>query len=153
VKDFGGIVRVCKNIALGRDGCGLTEGDITAVATAEACKRYTGVRPDSAFAKFCAENPVVLRACDIAKQSAFASFMTKDWPEPMSLEPTQVGGVDALHEVSDDESSAYKKLMEMADKQRRADESAAQAFQRVYLDPANKHLAQAERRENRPQAR
>jgi hypothetical protein len=48
------------------------------------------------------------------------------------------------------ESSALDQLTEMAERQRRDGETQAQAFQRVYLDPANAHLAEAERAENRP---
>jgi hypothetical protein len=48
-------------------------------------------------------------------------------------------------------SDAYQQLTRLAEQQRRAGETASQAFERVYLDPANRHLAEAERAANRPQ--
>jgi hypothetical protein len=48
-------------------------------------------------------------------------------------------------------SDAYQQLTRLASQQRRAGETASQAFERIYLDPANKHLAEAERSANRPQ--
>jgi hypothetical protein len=79
-----------------------------------------------------------------------AHALTKAWPSAMSITPTYVGGTDALLEVSDDSPSAYEQLKAMAEQQRRAGESASQAFARIYTDPANRHLAEAERAQNRP---
>ena len=68
--------------------------------------------------------------------------IAKSTPAPlMSVEPVQVGGADALD--VNDASKAYKQLQKMAEEQRRRSPelSDAQAFARVFEDPANVELA------------
>jgi hypothetical protein len=87
---------------------------------------------------------------------------------PMSLEPMVAAGSSALPSArrrsgsspgrGDDAgdvdsvgtSDAYAQLVRMAEQQRRDGETSSAAFMRVYLDDANKHLAEAERAANRP---
>jgi hypothetical protein len=157
IKDHGGVLAVCKNISVAKDSAGLTEGDITAAATAEARKLYPNMPADNAFAKYCSANPVVLEACDIAKQAAFVSIMNKPrssidaeyrkamtkqvekvMPITVSLVPLQVGGEDAR--AVNDPQKAIEQLQRLgADKWPSA--SAAQQFARAFSDPANRELA------------
>jgi hypothetical protein len=94
-----------------------------------------------------------------------AHMLTKAWPPMTSLEPMVSTGADAFPTVTrrpgssparqsgtDDGlgGTAYDKLMQMVERQRRDGETQAAAFVRIYSDPANRHLAEAERAENRP---
>jgi hypothetical protein len=134
-----GVVEIAKNITDAEKSYGLTEeGFVKLIDTAARV-----AHPELgalAFEKVYERNPVLAKAVAVIKA----------WPSPMALTPTMVGGTDALLEVSDDTPSAYEKLLEMAERQRRAGETASRAFERVYLDPANRHLAEAERAQNRP---
>jgi hypothetical protein len=67
--------------------------------------------------------------------------------------PTQVGGKDAT-DVNTDGSKAYQQLAAMAEQLRASSPymTFAQAFARVYSQPENAELAEAERRANRPRA-
>jgi hypothetical protein len=122
----------------------LSQDELVAAVSKVAHERWPELTEAQAFSKIYSdsgeEGRVLRQAIDVAKA----------WPSPMSLTPTVVGGADALLEVSDDAPSAYEKLLEMAERQRRAGETASRAFERVYLDPANRHLAEAERAQNRP---
>jgi hypothetical protein len=143
--------------SVAKDNAGLTENDITAAATAEAVKLYPKMRPDSAFAKYCAEHPIVLKACNVAKQAAFVSIMNKPrsstdeeyrkrmaeqvqkvMPITVDLKPVFVGGEDAR--AVNDPSAAIAQLQQIgASKWPSA--SAAQQFARAFSDPANRELA------------
>jgi len=60
----------------------------------------------------------------------------------MSLEPRVTsGGMDSFLDVDADSPRAYQELMKLVEQQRREGESEAAAFERVFLDPANKTLA------------
>ena len=71
-----------------------------------------------------------------------AHAIVKTYPNLLDVEPTQVGGSDAL-DINNDSSEAYQKLVDMAAEQRRRSPelSDAQAFSRVFEDPANATLA------------
>jgi hypothetical protein len=139
VKDFGGIIRMCKNIAATGDDCGLTESDIVAAATAEACKFHIGIRSDSAFAKFVGEHPEVLRACSVAKA----------FPNQMVLTPTFVAQSEAQNHPGDGRNKAIDALTKLAEEQhRRVSGSFSKAFADIYA--RNPELARREREENRP---
>jgi hypothetical protein len=143
VKSHGvaGVVAIAKNITEADKSYALTETEFVHLIDTAARVAHSdlGAR---AFEKVYERNPVLAKAIAVIKA----------WPSPMSLVPTLVGGPDAMHEAIDDteQSEAYQKLVDMAERQRRAGESASQAFERVYLDPANRHLAEAERSANRP---
>jgi hypothetical protein len=134
-----GVVEIAKNIVEEQKSFRITEEEFVKLidTAARVAHPELGAR---ALERVYERNPVLAKAITVIKA----------WPSPMSLTPTMVGGVDALHEVNDDSPSAYEKLVEMAERQRRAGETASQAFERVYLDPANRHLAEAERARNRP---
>jgi hypothetical protein len=158
VKQYG-IVALAKSMVQDQKSYGLDELSFTRLATESASRLYPNDRPDSAFSKLYQNEESVRRACQLAKT----------WPMPMSLEPMVATGASGLPSTrrrsgsspgrGDDAgdvdavgvSDAYEQLVKMAERQRRAGESASQAFERIYLDPANKHLAEAERRWNRPQ--
>jgi len=60
----------------------------------------------------------------------------------MSLEPRVTsGGMDSFLDVDADAPAAYQELMKLVEQQRREGESEAAAFERVFLDPANRTLA------------
>jgi hypothetical protein len=158
VKQYG-IVALAKSMVQDQKAYGLDEHTFTQLATEHAARLYPNDRPDTAFAKLFESEESVRRACAIAKA----------WPSPMSLEPMVATGASGFPSTrrrsgsspgrGDDSgdvdsvgvSDAYAQLVKMAEQQRRAGESASQAFERIYLDPANRHLAEAERSANRPQ--
>jgi Arc/MetJ-type ribon-helix-helix transcriptional regulator len=158
VKTYG-IVALAKSMVQDQKSYGLDEPSFTRLATEHASRLYPNDRPDSAFSKLYQSEESVRRACQIVKA----------WPMPMSLEPMVATGAFGFPSTrmrsgsspgrGDDSgdvdavgvSDAYEQLTRLAEQQRRVGESASQAFERVYLDPANKHLAEAERMANRPQ--
>jgi hypothetical protein len=135
-----GVVEIAKNIVDAEKSYRITEEEFVNLidTAARVAHPALGAR---AFEKVYERNPVLAKAIAVIKA----------WPSPMSLTPTMVGGTDAMLQVSDANPDALQQLTEMAESQRRAGESSAQAFERVYLDPANRHLAEAERGQNRPQ--
>jgi hypothetical protein len=156
-KDFG-VIAVAKHVT--EHGAGsLNEGEFVALVTAHAQREHPGLAPDAAFAKvFCADD----ESGKILRQACAAC---KAWPAPLSIEPVMTGGADAFPSTamrpgsSDGRktrtedglgTSAYEQLQALAASQRRAGETAAQAFARIYAEPANASLAAAERAENRP---
>ena len=117
-----------------------------------------GESPEGAFSRiFCGND-------DIGLTLRRAHTLCKYWPAPVSIEPVMTGGTAAFPSTArrpgssperktdpaDGLGNAYAQLTQHAEQQRRAGETAAAAFERVYLDPANRHLAEAERAENRP---
>jgi hypothetical protein len=154
-----GIVAVAKFIV--EDGAHVpSEGEFTALVTEFAKKAHPSLTPDQAFSRvFSADTPEAA----LLRQACAAC---KAWPAPISISPTMVGGSDAFPTVTrrpgssagrktdpaDGLGTAYEQLTRLAESQRRAGESASQAFARIYADPANRHLADAERAESRPSA-
>jgi hypothetical protein len=152
VKQYG-IVALAKSMVKDQKAYGLDEHAFTQLATEHAARLYPNDRPDAAFSKLYQSEESVRRACAIAKA----------WPMPMSLEPMVATGASGFPSTrlrsgsspgrgdDADDLDAYEQLVKMAEQQRRAGESASQAFERIYLDPANRHLAESERMANRPQ--
>jgi hypothetical protein len=160
VKSHGvnGLVEVAKNITDAEESFGITEIEFVNLIdiASRAAHPELGAR---ALEKVYECNPVLARAINVIKA----------WPMPMSLEPMVATGASGFPSTrmrsgsspgrGDDSgdvdsvgvSDAYEQLVKMAEQQRRAGESASQAFERVYLDPGNRHLAEAERSANRPQ--
>jgi len=152
-----GVVSVAKHIV--EHGAGsLDEHAFTALVTSHAQRAHPGLSPAQAFEKlFTAQT-------EESKWLRLACAACKAWPAPLSIEPTMEGGADAFPTVTrrpgssparqpgteDGLGNAYEKLTALAEQQRRDGETAAQAFARIYSDPAYKHLAEAERAENRP---
>jgi hypothetical protein len=135
-----GVVQIAKNITEEQRSFRITEAEFVNLIDTAARVAHPELGA-LAFEKVYERNPVLARAIAVIKA----------WPSPMSLTPTMVGGTDSMLQVFDANPDARQQLTEMAESQRRAGESAAQAFERVYLDPANRHLAEAERGQNRPQ--
>jgi hypothetical protein len=152
-----GVVEIAKNITESEKSYSITEEEFVKLIDTAARVAHPELGA-LAFEKIYETNPILARAISVIKA----------WPSPMSLEPMVAtgasgfpttrlrsgsspgrgddsGGVDSVGA-----SDAYEQLVKMAEQQRRAGESASQAFERVYLDPANKHLAEAERSANRP---
>jgi hypothetical protein len=154
-----GIVAVAKMITNDGDAHGLGEHEFTQLLTEHAKREHPDMTPDQAFSKiFGAET----EEGQLLRQ---AHGLTKSWPAPMSISPTMVGGSDAFPSAQrregsspprqdgtnrGGESSAYDQLVAMAARQRKEGETASAAFMRVYTDPANASLAEAERAQNRP---
>ena len=136
------VPQVCKGIA-DQGSTSISESEVTALITAYAKHAYPDARPDVAFAKvFTANDDVGIafrRAVQIAKGLALVM-------------PVYVGGDAAL--AVDDPEDALAQLEELAEEQRRRapEMSKSQAFAKVFSDPANRALAAAERRQNRPRA-
>ena len=132
VKNHGGIQAMAKLfVATGKSLGGVTEPEFTALIDAEAQKdKRPGERPASAFARYYSapENLELRKAIQITKT--------------MSLQPTQVGGHDAL-DIDTDKSKAMLQLQNMAEDMRRQSPelSPSQAFARVFEHPDNAALA------------
>jgi hypothetical protein len=140
-----GVIAIAKMVtAEGAAPGSLDEHTFTKLVTEHAQRAHPDLTPEQAFSK------IFGASTDEGSLLRRAHALTKAWPAPMSIEPTFVGGTDALLQVSDPAPDAYKKLVEMAERQRRDGETAAAAFMRVYLDPANASLAAVERAQNRP---
>jgi hypothetical protein len=153
-----GLQNFCKAL-IDNHSDGISEHELTDAATRYAKSLYPDLSGPQAFAK--------LYESDVTLRQAVA--VAKAWPMPMSLEPLVAPGASGFPSTrlrsgssprrGDDAgdvdsvgvSDAYEQLVKMAEQQRRAGESASQAFERIYADPANKHLAEAERSANRPQ--
>jgi hypothetical protein len=143
-----GVRAVCKHI-VEHGISGVSEHEVTAMLTKAAQRSYPDVRPDQAFAKaYSAQTPdgeLMRRAVETVKQQQFLSKVA-------TLTPRVTGGRAAMdignpRDVLDD----IQKLV--AEQRRQHPElSQAQAFARVYEDPANKDLASRERAQNRPTA-
>jgi hypothetical protein len=155
-KDFG-VIEVAKHVI--DNGAGsLDEHEFTKLVTEHARHAYPDMSPEQAFAKiFSADD-------ESGKLLRQAHALTKSWPAPVSLEPLVSGGSDGFPTVTrrpgssdgrktrteDGLGTAYEQLTQLAESQRRAGETASQAFARIYSDPAYKHLADAERAQSRP---
>jgi hypothetical protein len=133
---IGGAVAMAKVLVADNNAHGLSETEYTAILTQHAQKLYPDKTPDSAFAKLFADNgpdgTVLRKAHALTKLS------------PFDVQPTMVGGPDAMHEANDSEQSeASRQLGEMAERLRATSPwlGADQAFARVFTDPANAVLA------------
>jgi DNA-binding ferritin-like protein len=134
----GGAVAMAKIINADNDAHGLSEEEYTQILTEHAQKLFPDKTPDGAFAKLFSDNgadgTLLRRAHAVVKLSVF------------DIQPTQVGGIDAMNAANDDteSSEAYKQLVDMAEKMRAASAtplSSDQAFARVFENPANAKLA------------
>jgi hypothetical protein len=125
-----GFAGIAKHIVEGGE-VKLSEQQFTDLCTAAAKRDYPNDRPDQAFSKFFQANEVVRRAHQIVK-----------------------GYVSAAPQAGVATGGAYAELMALADALRKRDSSLseAQAFSKVFSDPANRDLAARERAENRPVA-
>jgi hypothetical protein len=144
-KDFG-VHRLAKLLIDDDNAHGISEFEFHKLMNDEAQKtKRDGETPDQAFARFYSDDANI----DLRK----AITIVKSVPNFMSIEATQVGGDDAFDtSVADSSAKAMAKLNEMAEEQRKRSPTltVAQAFARVFEDPANKSLAAAAHR--RPSA-
>jgi hypothetical protein len=126
-----GVTRVCKAICERGFSTAISEQELTSAITDHAKSIYPELRPDQAFSKFFQANEVVRRAHQIVK-----------------------GYVPAAQQAGVTTVGAYAELMAKADALRKQDSSLseAQAFSKIFSDPANRDLAARERSENRPVA-
>jgi hypothetical protein len=146
-KDFG-VVKLAKFIV--DDGPhGISEIEFTKMVSDEAqLHKLAGESSEKAFSRYFENNIDIRKAWQITKSTP---VQTVDYmsikpvngprnPDYMSIEPTMVGGEDAM-DVNTDKSKAYDKLVAMADEQRRRSPelTVAQAFARVF--EANPELA------------
>ena len=102
--------------------------------------RWPSLSPAQRFARAFETNP------ELAKRAISRPPPSTIFPHPtskaMSLEPRVTsGGMDSFLDVDADAPAAYQELMKLVEQQRREGESEAAAFERVFLDPANKTLA------------
>ena len=142
IKDHG-VVAVAKSIASGGSTGGVTEHELTAAIGDHAKRLYPNDTAASAFAKvFASATPEGL---DFRKAVARLKGQA-------TLVPMVTGGAAA--EAVNDPKAALRQLEELAAKLRAQFPalSKAQAFAKVFSDPANRALAAAERAANRPAA-
>jgi hypothetical protein len=153
-----GVLKIASDVVDRADAFGITEHELV-----EMIGEYDR-QPGESTAKCFARH--FERQDEVGLTLRKAVQVAKSWPAPMSLEPMVSGGSDAFPKVQfgpgrsspgihdDDrgvgEQNAYAQLMKLVEQQKRAGETQAAAFERIYLDPANRHLAEAERAQNRP---
>jgi hypothetical protein len=120
----------------------ITEAETTALIGAYAKHVYPNDRPATAFAKVFEAKDAFGVAC--RKAVAIAKGLAL-------ILPLQIGGQAAIDAADDDPADALEQLQALAEEQHRRQPalSKAQAFAKVFTDPANRHLAAAERRQAR----
>jgi hypothetical protein len=125
-----------KSVVADGNRMNLSEHQFVELATMTAQVVYPNDRPDKAFAKYFEAHEVVRRAHRVVKGLALII--------PVVATDDDVG----------DPKNALAALEDLVEAQRAAhpELSKAQLFAKVYTDPANARLAQAERRQNRPRA-
>jgi hypothetical protein len=149
VKSAGGITSVAKYIISKHDSLGISEPELTELIN-EAAQRTikAGERPAQAFARYYSapENVELRKAVEITKNAGWVGHLqteyAKSYPNTAITEPRVINGADAT-DVNNDTSKAIEQLNALAEEQRsRSPElSFAQAFARVFSDPANSELA------------
>jgi hypothetical protein len=137
-------------------GSKVSEHEFSALVGDEARKAYPADRADTAFAKYFSENVAIRQAHAVINSHNQQSYLQGSSVEknspPATLTPRVSGGADA--QDVDNATDAMAKLDGLVAQLRRSHPylSDAQAFARVYQDPNNHALAEAERRQNRPRA-
>jgi hypothetical protein len=153
-----GLQKFCKAL-IDNDSQGVSEHELTEAATRYAKGLYPDLSGPAAFSRLYESDVTLRKAVQVAKA----------WPSPMSLEPMVATGASGFPSTrmrsgsspgrGDDSgdadsvgvSDAYEQLVKLAEQQRRAGETASQAFERVFTDPVNKELAaRAHRRPTAP---
>jgi hypothetical protein len=102
--------------------------------------RWPNLTASQRFARAFETNP------ELAKRAHRRPGPSTSFPSPtnkaISLEPRVTsGGMDSFLDVNADAPAAYAELMKLVEQQRREGETEAAAFERVFLDPANRTLA------------
>jgi hypothetical protein len=151
-----GLETFCTGL-IANDSEGVSEPDLVAAATRYAKGLYPDLNGPAAFSRLYESDVTLRKAVQVAKA----------WPMPMSLEPMVATGASGFPSTrlrpgsspgrADDAgdvdsvgvSDAYQQLMRLVEQQRRTHETSAQAFARIYSDPGNRHLAEAERAQAR----
>jgi hypothetical protein len=143
------VVKICKQISDDGDAYSLSEHQLV-----EMIDEYARAHDTTFVRMFERTDEVGLalrKAITIAKQAQWSGG-TATIGKAATLQPRVVGGVDARS--VDSPRAALDQLNELVAQQRRANPtlSEAQAFEQVYTNPANRALAEQERKENRPRA-
>ena len=138
-----GIERIAKAVVADGHGSAITEHEYTEAVTALAVTRYPTLKRDVAFSRLFGEQSP--EAATLRKAHAIIKGMPMMVVVPVATE---------ADDVDDDDSDAIEALEALAEEQRRRspDLTKAQAFSRVYQDPANIKLVKRERHQNRPRA-
>jgi hypothetical protein len=152
-----GVRAICKHIISENNeaASAFTEEEFTQILMDDARKsQRTGESIGSAFSRTFSSDTadgLLMRKAHAKVKEANCPSLTVGKAHLPS--PTQVGGKDAT-DVSTDGSKAYQQLAAMAEQLRASSPymTFAQAFARVYTQPENAELAEAERRGNRPRA-
>jgi hypothetical protein len=134
IKDVGPI-GVAEQILAAGHAFGIGEAAYVDAASRYASELY-GLPGDRAFAKLRQSDGRVVRACSVLKAAEFRSYV-----------PLRASAAKSDHAPS--AGSAYVELQAKAAEYRKthSDLSEAQAFAKVFSDPANAELAMRERRE------
>jgi hypothetical protein len=137
------IPRVCKGIA-DTGSTSLSEAELTAAITVYAKHIHPNEKPDAAFAKVYAAQDEIGLAFRRATQIAKGMMQMPIMPVYVGGNAVDVGGPeDALAQLEALVAQMRAASPEMAKL------SHDQVFAKVYSDPANRHLAAAERRQSR----
>ena len=136
-------VAIAKNMPFEDDSEARAEADSRAAMaelTAIGKQRWPSLTKAQQFARaYECNGALAKRATRRPSPSTSFPFPTE---KAMSLEPRVTsGGMESFLDVDADAPAAYAELMKLVEQQRREGESEAAAFERVFLDPANKTLA------------
>jgi hypothetical protein len=102
--------------------------------------RWPSLSPAQRFARAAETNPQILKRAH--RRPGPSTSFPHPTSKAMSLEPRVTsGGMNSFLDVDADAPAAYQELMKLVQQQRREGETEAAAFERVFLDPANKTLA------------
>jgi hypothetical protein len=139
-----GIAAIAKKVVDDGPG-GISEHEMTKLITEAAQRAWPGLTPAAAFAKIFCGDELLRRAVNACK--------TFDVQPPQLLVAPAVVGGEAAEDV-DNATDALAALERLATALRRQypELTREKAFAKVYTDPANRALAAAERRQNRPVA-
>jgi hypothetical protein len=135
-----GLINVAKSIAGGSTG-GATEHTLSAAIMEHARKLYPAASPAQAFAKFYSADTDESLAC----RKAIQKLKGHPVAESRTAAGGTVSGGDAMSALTAKAEALRKASPELK-------LTAAQAFAKVYQDPANVELARAERQASRPVA-
>jgi hypothetical protein len=136
-------IAIAKNMPFEDDSEARAEADSRAAMaelTAIGKQRWPSLTKAQQFARaYECNGALAKRATRRPSPSTSFPFPTE---KAMSLEPRVTsGGMESFLDVDADAPAAYAELMKLVEQQRREGESEAAAFERVFLDPANKTLA------------
>ena len=150
IKSESAMHALCKHLTA-NGGSGFTHPEFDDFLGRYARNKFPALHVGTAIAKVLAEETPVARAYQAVHSFFKAEPAVGDEDEEDVADEEEE---DKDEKEDEDARSALEELNELAEQERRRENgmSKAQAFAKVYTDPANAKLAQRERWQNRPRA-